>query len=155
MKTIDILVATTSGNTEYLADQIQAQLEQAGFTTAMHYEPDFTTLTQQPLQQHIWLACVASHGAGDYGDSMLDFAEQLHQQAPQLKGLGYAVIAIGESCYDTYCAAGRDLDTRLAVAGASRLQALLEIDMLNDDPEQLAPPWVNKLCQLISTSVDN
>lgn len=155
MKTIDILVATTSGNTEYLADQVQAQLEQAGFTTAMHYEPDLTTLTQPPLQQRMWLACVASHGAGDYGDSMLDFAEQLHQQPPQLAGLSYAVIAVGESCYDTYCAAGRDLDTRLAAAGATQLQTRLEIDMLTDDPEQITPPWVNQLCQRIQTDVDN
>lgn len=153
MPTIDILVGTTAGNTEYLADQVQEQLHQAGFTTRMHYEPDYEKLvteqTEASLTDSFWLCCVASHGAGDYGDSMLDFAEQLVHNPPALKGLRYAVIAIGESCYDTYCAAGRDLDQRLTEAAAIRVNERLEIDMMEDDPEQLTPPWVDKLVQLI------
>ncbi|MEX1221209.1 MAG: flavodoxin domain-containing protein [Idiomarina sp.] len=148
MSRIDILVGTTSGNTEYLADQVQEQLQQAGLTTEMHYEPDFDALTEQAGPERIWLCLVASHGAGDYGDSMLDFAEQLEHRPPQLAGLKYAVIAIGESCYDTYCAAGRDLDQRLNDAAAMRLLDRLEIDMMEDDPEQLTPIWVQKFINI-------
>ncbi len=140
MSHIDILVATTSGNTEYLADQLSDQLIAAGHTTELHYEPDYQQLmTGDPA---IWLCCIASHGAGDYADSMLDFAEQLSAQQPHLPLLRYAVIAVGDSNYDTYCAAGRDCDERLQQAGATRLVSRLEIDMATDDPEQKSTDWL-------------
>ncbi|RUO75030.1 flavodoxin [Pseudidiomarina sediminum] len=149
MATIDILVGTTSGNTEYLADQLSEQLEQNGHTTRLHYEPDYTELTQELTQESLWLACIASHGAGDYGDSMLDFADDLHQQHADLEPLRYAVIAVGDSCYDTFCKAGRDFDQELEKRNAKRLVERLEIDMANDDPEEKASTWLNSFLQAL------
>lgn len=140
MSHVDILVATTSGNTEYLADRLSDKLIADGHTTELHYEPDYQQLVTG--EQAIWLCCIASHGAGDYADSMLDFAEQLHAQQPELPLLRYAVIAVGDSNYDTYCAAGRDCDERLQQAGATALLERLEIDMANDDPEQKSADWI-------------
>lgn len=140
MAHIDILVATTSGNTEYLADQLSEQLIAAGHTTTLHYEPDYQQLvTAEPA---IWLCCIASHGAGEYADSMLDFADQLSEHQPDLPLLRYAVIAVGDSNYDTYCAAGRDCDQRLLSAGATQLIERLEIDMATEDPEQKSTTWL-------------
>jgi MioC protein len=150
MATIDILVATTSGNTEYLADQLAEQLQQANLPTEVHYEPDYSDLMEQLTTDRVWLCCVASHGAGEYADSMLDFAEELHAEKPDLSGLKYAVIAIGDSCYDTYCAAGRDCDQILDKLGAQRLINHLEIDMSQDDPDKKSSTWlanfINVMC---------
>ena len=140
MTHIDILVATTSGNTEYLADQLSSQLIAAGYTTELHYEPDYHQLVN--TEAATWLCCIASHGAGEYADSMLDFAEQLSAQQPDLPRLHFAVIAVGDSNYDTFCAAGRDCDERLQQAGAKKLVERLEIDMANDDPEQKSTLWL-------------
>ena len=147
MSHVDILVATTSGNTEYLADQLSEQLITAGHTTELHYEPDYQQLVTG--EAAIWLCCIASHGAGEYGDSMLDFAEQLTQQQPDLPLLQYAVVAVGDSNYDTYCAAGRDCDQRLLGAGATQLVERLEIDMANDDPEQKSTTWLQSFIQAL------
>ncbi|RUO59026.1 flavodoxin domain-containing protein [Pseudidiomarina insulisalsae] len=141
-QTIDILVATTSGNTEYLADQVSEQLQNEGFITRVHYEPDYSDLVEAIDQDSIWLGCIASHGAGDYADSMLAFADDLHARKPRLEPLSYAVIAVGDSCYDTFCLAGRDFDENLAHAGAKRLMDRLEIDMSRDDPEKKASTWL-------------
>lgn len=149
MPNIDILVATTSGNTEYLADQLSQQLQQAGFTTTLHYEPDYSELMESLTEQSIWLCCVASHGAGEYADSMLDFAEELHQHKPQLNELRYGVIAVGDSCYDTFCAAGRDCDAMLAILGAKRLISHLEIDMSQDDPDEKSSTWLQSFIQSV------
>lgn len=145
--TIDVLVATTSGNTEYLADQLADQLRQQGFSVTVHYEPDYTELLEKMTSDTLWLGCIASHGAGDYADSMLAFADDLHAKKPRLEDLYYAVIAVGDSCYDTYCAAGRDFDESLAKAGAKRLIERLEIDMSQDDPEEKASTWLGSLLQ--------
>ncbi|MDN7127968.1 flavodoxin domain-containing protein [Pseudidiomarina terrestris] len=147
--TIDILVATTSGNTEYLADQLNDQLTEQGFTTRMHYEPDYTELVNAVTTDTYWLACIASHGAGEYGDSMLAFADDLHAKKPPLDPLHYAVIAVGDSCYDTYCEAGRDFDRTLKDLGAKRLTERLEIDMSRDDPEKKASTWLGSFTQLL------
>lgn len=147
MQNIDILVATTSGNTEYLADQLSNQLKEAGFSTALHYEPDYSELVEGLTEQSVWLCCVASHGAGEYADSMLDFAEELHQHKPQLNDLRYGVIAVGDSCYDTFCAAGRDCDAMLAILGAKRLISHLEIDMSQDDPDENSSTWLQSFIQ--------
>lgn len=147
MSHVDILVATTSGNTEYLADQLSEQLIAVGHTTELHYEPDYQQLVTG--NSAIWLCCIASHGAGEYADSMLDFAEQLAQQQPDLPLLQYAVIAVGDSNYDTYCAAGRDCDQRLQQAGATPLVERLEIDMANDDPEQKSTTWLKFFIQAL------
>jgi MioC protein len=147
MSHVDILVATTSGNTEYLADQLSEQLITAGHTTELHYEPDYQQLVTG--EAAIWLCCIASHGAGEYADSMLDFAEQLTQEQPDLPLLQYAVVAVGDSNYDTYCAAGRDCDQRLLGAGATQLVERLEIDMANDDPEQKSTTWLQSFMQAL------
>ena len=145
MTQLQILVGTTSGNTEYLADHAAELIKSAmPIDIQIHYEPDLNTIDQtQP-----WLIFLASHGAGDYGDSMLDFHEQL-TTCDSVNAFPYTVIAIGESCYDTYCAAGRDIDDRLAKLGANRIYQRLEIDMLEDDPEkafeQWYPGWLNAL----------
>lgn len=144
---IELLVATTSGNTEYLADQLAEQLQQQGFTTRVHYEPDYTEMVENITAETLWIGCIASHGAGDYADSMLAFADDLHAKKPRLDPLHYAVIAVGDSCYDTYCAAGRDFDESLHKAGAKRLIERLEIDMSQDDPEEKASTWLGSLLQ--------
>lgn len=147
MQNIDILVATTSGNTEYLADQLSNQLQEAGYTTTLHYEPDYSDLMESLTNQSVWLCCVASHGAGDYADSMLDFAEELHTHKPQLTELRFGVIAVGDSCYDKFCAAGRDCDAMLAILGAKRLITHLEIDMSQDDPDEKSSTWLQSFIQ--------
>lgn len=137
MTQLQILVGTTSGNTEYLADYAADLIKSAAdIGIQIHYEPDLTAIDQtQP-----WLIFLASHGAGDYGDSMLDFYDQI-TACDTLQSFPYAVIAIGESCYDTFCSAGRDIDERLSKLGADRIHGRLEIDMLEDDPEQAFEQW--------------
>ncbi|MGM0481029.1 MAG: flavodoxin domain-containing protein [Pseudomonadota bacterium] len=140
MKTVQILVGTTAGNTEYLADHTADLLQQQNIAYQLHYQPDLNHIPQsQP-----WLVLLASHGAGDYADSMASFYHQL-QGLKQLSDIPFSVVAIGESCYDTYCAAGRHLDDSLEILGGKRLCPRLEIDMLTDDPENQVEHWLPEL----------
>lgn len=139
MTVLHLLVGTTSGNTEFLADTVSEKLNQQGIETELHYEPEFEKLpSDQP-----WLIFLASHGAGDYADSMLDFYDEINDpQSPNLNGLNYAVVAVGESCYDTFCEAGRHCDKRLQQLGGTQMTDRLEIDMLEDDPEEKTLSWL-------------
>lgn len=144
MLNVQILVGTTSGNTEFLADHAADSLKNEHLECTLHYEPDIKEIdSNQP-----WLVFLASHGAGDYADSMLDFYDQLEEQQDPVTD-AFIVVAIGESCYDTFCQAGRDLDQRLEQLGGHRLSPRVEIDMLEQDPEAVVneqlPTWINTL----------
>lgn len=142
MTVLHLLVGTTSGNTEFLADTLDEKLSEQHIKTQVHYEPELENLPPHEP----WLILLASHGAGDYGDSMLDFYDHIEDpHSPDLTAVNYAVIAIGESCYDTFCGAGRHCDKRLQTLGATKLVDRLEIDMLEDDPETKALDWLPQI----------
>ncbi|GAL12748.1 flavoprotein MioC [Vibrio astriarenae] len=55
----------------------------------------------------------------------------------------YAVIAIGDSSYDTFCAAGKHADELLEDIGGTRIADSLLIDILEQAvPEDAAEAWI-------------
>lgn len=137
---IHILVGTTSGNTEYLAEQLHDQLKEEGQSVTFHDQPE---LADVPTSECLWLLCIATHGAGEYADSIAPFMEALQQQQPDLSGLQFAIIAVGDSSYDTFCQAGRDAEALLLERNATMITEPLTIDMLLElDPEAAALTWL-------------
>ena len=49
MAVLHLLVGTTSGNTEFLADTISDELIEQGFETELHYEPELKPYQPQSL----------------------------------------------------------------------------------------------------------
>ena len=137
---IHILVGTTSGNTEYLAEQLHDQLKEEGQYVTFHDQPE---LADVPISECLWLLCIATHGAGEYADSIAPFMEALQQQQPDLSGLQFAIIAVGDPSYDTFCQAGRDAEALLLERNAAMITEPLTIDMLLElDPEAAALTWL-------------
>lgn len=139
---IEILVGSTSGNTEDLAAQIDTFLKEKGYTTRVHDYPEYKDV---PFN-HTLLFCIATHGAGEYADSIYDFMDDLKHLAPDLSNTTVAIIAIGDTSYDTYCQAGHDASTLLSTLGAKQLKPLLTIDMkIEKTPEDLAIQWLQDI----------
>src|SRR5260221_14025353 len=68
------------------------------------------------------LVVTSTYGAGEAPDSARAFVRKQMAQSPALKGLSYAVLALGDMKYDaTFCGFGRSLDKWLASAKARRL----------------------------------
>ncbi|MCE2573001.1 FMN-binding protein MioC [Motilimonas eburnea] len=150
MATIHLLVGTTMGASEYIADALVPYIEEAGFSTHIHNPPNLAALPYD--EAHIWLVVTSTHGAGDYPESIVEFATQLAQQQPNLRGLPYAVIALGDSSYDTFCEAGLKMDNQLQQLGAVQTADPLTIDIQaypipEDAAEQWIPQWLNQLTQ--------
>ncbi|MGF1739237.1 FMN-binding protein MioC [Photobacterium satsumensis] len=139
MSHITFITGSTLGGAEYVADHLSELLEQAGHSTDITNQADLGQLSPD----NIWLVVCSTHGAGEYPDNFQPFAEQLLNQKPDLTALRYAVIGLGDSNYDTFCAAARKIDQQLATLGAIRLGERLEIDVSQDPvPEDPAETWL-------------
>lgn len=152
MSNIQILVGSTLGGAEYVAEAVQPLLEEAGFDSEIQFDPDLNTLSLQTDQ--IWLICLSTHGAGDYPDNFKPFVEQLQQVNAAIENVKYGVIGIGDSSYDTFCEAAKNVDFLLEEMGAVRLGDRLEVDVMeNPAPEDLVldwiPFWIEDLNQII------
>lgn len=90
------------------------------------------------------LAIVSTHGEGDPPSTTLDFFAFLDETNARLSGVGYAVLALGDSGYDDFCAAGRRLDSRLEALGAVRLAPRFEMDV---GETKAAKDWLATMVQ--------
>ena len=141
MSTIHILVGSTLGGTEYVAEAAQVLLEEAGFDSEMHFDPDLNALSLS--EDEIWLICLSTHGAGDYPENFKAFVEQLQGVNAPLTDVRYGVIGIGDSNYDTFCEASKNIDYILEEMGAVRIGDRFEIDVVDQPiPEDSISKWI-------------
>ncbi|WP_018691234.1 FMN-binding protein MioC [Algicola sagamiensis] len=139
MQKVSILVGSQMGGVEYLADQIAIHPQLSSLDFQIFEQPDLNEIPRQSL----WLICTSTYGAGDYPENIIPFIEQLHSQKPDLCDLKYAIIGVGDSSYDTFCEAAKNIDNLFNHLGAQRIFDRLEIDILQEDlPEDTAIQWM-------------
>ncbi len=102
----------------------------------------------------ILLVVTSTYGAGEAPDSARAFVRKQMAQTPALKGIAYAVLALGDRKYDaTFCGFGRGLDRWLASGKAKRLAPVVCVD--GDDDTDAMTKWCEQLTRLgASTSVE-
>jgi sulfite reductase (NADPH) flavoprotein alpha-component len=100
------------------------------------------------------LVVTSTYGAGEAPDSARAFARKQMAHVPQLKGLRYAVLALGDRKYDaTFCGFGRSVDRWLAAGKATRLFDVICVN--GDDDDASMTKWSEQLTKLgADTSVE-
>ncbi|GAM65411.1 flavoprotein mioC [Vibrio ishigakensis] len=135
---IHLITGSTLGGAEYVADHLSDLLEKQGKETEIHNQPDLAEIPTEGT----WLVVTSTHGAGEYPDNIQSFIGQLQDTPPNTQALKFAVIAIGDSSYDTFCAAGKHCYDLLEDIGATPLTDCFTIDVLNHPvPEEAAEEW--------------
>ena len=141
MANILILVGTESGNAQMVADALKPVLGSAGHTVDVTDK----AARKADLEAHdVLLVVCATHGSGDIPSNILPLAETLERERPDLSGHRYGVIALGDMTYqDTYCGGGKKVDKVLALCGARKLGARLEVDASSQPlPDEEALGWI-------------
>ncbi|NGN99978.1 FMN-binding protein MioC [Grimontia sp. S25] len=141
MSELTLITGSTLGGAEYVGDHLSDLLEQEGIKVNVinEAEPDDVANASSLL------LITSTHGAGDYPDNLAPAMEALKNTTPDLSALKYAVIAIGDSSYDTFCGAGIQADELLKSLGAQSLAPRLEIDILEQPlPEEAAEAWLSQ-----------
>ncbi len=141
-----IVYATDTGNSKELAGMLSAAAEAKGIPTKVTDLADYKTRGLKDEQDVLIIA--ATHGEGEPPPAALDFFEFVQgKRAPKLDGVRFAVLALGDSTYEHYCAAGRILDERFAELGAERLLDRVECDV---DYEDDADAWIAALVEQLT-----
>ncbi|PSJ41189.1 FMN-binding protein MioC [Zobellella endophytica] len=146
MNHFTLLVGSTLGSAEDLADHLAQKLRDLGHQTVIHTSPQFDHILIEP--GHYLLVVSSTHGAGDLPDNIASLYRQLGSEAVSLHRLQYGAVGLGDRSYDTFCHGIQKLDQRLRQLGAERIGSLLEIDVsLPDQPEDTAEIWLDQWLQ--------
>ena len=146
MTKIALLVGTTLGGSEYVADEMAAQLTQLDHQTEVFIEPNLDELADFSL----WIIVCSTHGAGDLPDNIVPFYQQLMIEKPDLSHIKFALCAIGDSSYDTFCQGPEKIIALLLQHGSNAIVDKLQIDVQHDPiPEEPALAWLLQWQHLI------
>lgn len=163
MSSIQIIVGSMLGGTEYVAEACEETLTELGHQVSIHLKPDLKTIIDGTFSQDtkknngdnlteksIWLVCTSTHGAGDYPDNIQQFISDLTNCDQDLSTVSFLTIGIGDSSYDTFCKAATDISKLLISIGCTELSSTKTFDMSEDiDPEDLAQQWITENTDLL------
>lgn len=146
MAKVALLVGTTLGGSEYVADEMAAQLAELNHQTAVFIEPNMDELADFP----VWILVCSTHGAGDLPDNIVPFHKQLMIEMPDLNHIKFALCAIGDSSYDTFCQGPEKITSLLLQNGSNAIVDKIQIDVQRDPiPEEPAVAWLLQWQHLI------
>ena len=94
--------------------------------------------------EEIFLICTSTYGQGDVPDNGRPLYEALRARRPDLSGVRYGVIGLGDNTYkDTFNQGGRKFDELLSELGATRIGDRALLDAAGGQlPEDMALEWM-------------
>ena len=148
MARIGIFIGTVYGNSQLIAEETQPLLEAAGHQVVLFDEPTLSDWLESSLDIH--LIITSTTGQGDFPDSIAELYTRLrteHGYQPQVR---YGIIALGDSSYSDYCAAGLAFDQLLQEHQTQRIGEVLLVDAQETPlPEEAALPWLQHWITLL------
>jgi len=147
MSQISIFVGSVYGGAEDLAFTLAEEIK-----LNKHQAEVFLPGTVNDVKNasHI-LFVTSTTGAGDIPTELEALYLELKNQFPLLTDVPYGIITLGDSSYDdTFCGAGKKIDTLLQELQAKACLDRLEIDACEDfEPEEPALVWLNSFIKAL------
>lgn len=141
---LTIVYGSQTGNAKRVAEQLAEQANHQGLESRLIRASSFKI--KDLAKEKLLYVVISTHSSGDLAeppDDSRDFFEQLMgKRAPQVEGLSFSVLALGDTSYPDFCGVGRDIDKRLEALGGTRLFDIAEADV---DIETVAEPWQEKV----------
>lgn len=138
---LTILYGSQTGNAESVARLLQDAVRGQGIEPALIDMLDYKPRNLK--KEESVLIVVSTQGEGEPPDGAQEFYGFLHgNKAPNLSGLRFSVLALGDSSYEYFCKTGKDIDRRLTELGAHRVHPRADCDV---DYDESATEWINSV----------
>jgi len=139
---LTILVGTMTGTAQLVAQEVELTLDDG--ETKVQTRPMDGLGASVFAGGGLFLICSSTYGQGDVPDNAKHLYGSLQAERPDLSGVQYGVIALGDRTYaETFCNGGRRFDAILAELGARRIGDIMLHDAsAGTMPEELAVAWV-------------
>jgi MioC protein len=138
---VTILVGTMTGTADLVAEEVKDALEGEGAAAEILPMDGLDAAVFQ--RKGPFLLCVSTYGQGDVPDNGQALFASLEMARPDLAGMEYGVIALGDRTYaQTFCFGGKRFDALLTELGAVRAGDILLHDAsAGTIPEEVAVAW--------------
>lgn len=133
-----------TGNSKKLAYLVEQRVLRQGLRTKIQ---DLSLFKARQLDKHELVIIICStHGDGDPPEPILPFYLSLMSSEKPLESMRYAVLALGDTSYDHFCATGIEIDEKLESLGARRLLERQDCDV---NFERTANLWMERLVKCL------
>jgi sulfite reductase (NADPH) flavoprotein alpha-component len=147
---LTIVYATESGNSEKLAADVGKAARKAGLKSTIIDMADLDVAMLASARRLIVIA--ATWGEGEPpGRAACAYNELMGEGAPRLDGIEFGVLALGDTAYAEFCAAGRKIDERLAALGGKRAIERVDCDLDFATP---SAKWIEQAVKTFAPSGD-
>lgn len=148
MAKIQILVGSVNGTAWQTAAAVAHVLNHQGHQARVNDEPGANDLLGDP--DEVLLVCSSTTGQGDLPPNIYPLYLELDDQAVDLDGRLYGVIALGDSGYRHFAQAGYLLENALYMSGGRRVGDVCTLDarQVSNHPlaaAQWASEWATTL----------
>lgn len=145
-----ILYATQGGNAQCIATEL------ANNATALGYPARVESVNayreRELAKEKILVVVISTQGDGEPPESAQELFRYLSSNKhAELNQLHYAIFGLGDSSYECFCKAGRDLDTLLQDRGARALLQRVDADV---DFHSQAVHWYKDLLKEVEPILD-
>ena len=130
---VTILWGSQTGNAEALGKKLAKSLTAKGHSPTLRNMADFSR-DDLSAAGHVFII-TSTYGDGEPPDNAAALYSALHsREAPALKNVNFAVLALGDSNYPDFCKCGHDFHKRLTELGAKPIIPIIECDVDYDEP---------------------
>ena len=146
MSKITVLYGTETGNSELLAMDICKEGENLGLE-CVNYGMEHIESDDFSNIENLLIVC-STWGDGEQPDNAIDLYESIEDSdESSMAGVGFAVLALGDTAFDLFCEAGIQWDNILQEKGGKRVNERIDCDV---DYEDDAEEWIEDTLNLFN-----
>ena len=144
---VAVISASQTGNARKVAAELQQRLAAAGVNAVHAAAADYKP--KNIAGEQLVLLVTSTQGEGEPPEEALSLYKLLSgKKAPNLSGLKFAVLGLGDSSYPMFCGAGKSFDELLAKLGGERLLERQDCDL---EYQAEAAAWLDKIVPLVGS----